>query len=64
MNNGNADTLFFNASGPQRYDYDEKYKTWFYHRDNHTLEQVLNDELSIAFGYKIDLLKDFDPQEE
>ncbi|KAG1143617.1 hypothetical protein G6F37_011522 [Rhizopus arrhizus] len=51
-------------SGPQRYDYDEKYKKWFYHRDNHTLEQVLNDELSTAFGKKIDLLENFEPQEE
>ncbi|KAI9248201.1 hypothetical protein BY458DRAFT_483765 [Sporodiniella umbellata] len=52
------------VSGPQRYDYDEKHQTWFYPRDSHTLTQVLNDELSAAFGHKIDLLTDYDPQEQ
>lgn len=54
----------FYYSGPQRYDFDEKHHTWFYHRDNHTLEQVLNTELSNAFGYKIDLLEGFEPEEK
>lgn len=51
-------------SGPQRYDFDEKTHKWFYHRDNHTLDQVLNTELSKAFGEDIDLLEGFEPQEK
>ncbi|KAI8050137.1 uncharacterized protein B0P05DRAFT_563228 [Gilbertella persicaria] len=48
-------------SGPQRYDFDEKHHKWFYHRDNHTLDQVLNTELSNAFGHPIDLLEGYEP---
>ncbi|CAO3652988.1 unnamed protein product [Mucor hiemalis] len=52
------------VSGPQRYDFDEQHHTWFYHRDNHTLQEVLNTELSAAFGYTIDLLEGFEPEEQ
>ncbi|KAI7864790.1 Frataxin-like domain-containing protein [Mucor mucedo] len=52
------------VSGPQRYDFDEKNHKWFYHRDNHTLDDVLNSELSKAMGEKIDLLEGFEPQEK
>ncbi|KAI9364528.1 hypothetical protein BD770DRAFT_378316 [Pilaira anomala] len=51
-------------SGPQRYDFDEKHHKWFYHRDNHTLDEVLNTELSKAFGQQIDLLEGFEPEEK
>jgi frataxin len=51
-------------SGPQRYDFDEKFHKWFYYRDNHTLEQVLNTELSKAMGQEIDLLEGFEPEEQ
>lgn len=49
-------------SGPQRYDYDEVHHKWFYHRDNHTLDEVLNNELSKAFGEEIDVLKGYEPE--
>ncbi|GAA5807212.1 hypothetical protein MFLAVUS_000567 [Mucor flavus] len=51
-------------SGPQRYDFDEKHHKWFYHRDNHTIDEVLNTELSKAFGKEIDLLEGFVPEEQ
>ncbi|KAI9252566.1 hypothetical protein EDC94DRAFT_620977 [Helicostylum pulchrum] len=51
-------------SGPQRYDFDEKHHKWFYHRDNHTIDEVLNTELSKAFGKEIDLLDGFVPEEK
>lgn len=56
-----SDTWF---SGPQRYDFDEKHHKWFYHRDNHTLDQVLSTELSKAIGQDIDLLEGFEPEEK
>ncbi|KAI8969654.1 hypothetical protein BDB01DRAFT_855589 [Pilobolus umbonatus] len=46
-------------SGPQRYDYDIASNKWFYHRDNHTLDEVLNTELSKVFKQELRLLKDF-----
>ncbi|KAI8347587.1 Frataxin [Choanephora cucurbitarum] len=52
------------VSGPQRFDYDEKHQRWFYHRDNHTLEEVLNKELSEALKQPIDLLAGYDPKEQ
>ncbi|GBB96004.1 hypothetical protein RclHR1_02660025 [Rhizophagus clarus] len=42
-------------SGPKRYDFDSKHKKWFYHRDNSTLDGLLNEELSTVFGAKIDV---------
>ncbi|KAI7905429.1 uncharacterized protein BX663DRAFT_499691 [Cokeromyces recurvatus] len=51
-------------SGPQRYDYDEKYQKWFYHRDNHTLDEVLNAELSQALGRDVNVLEGFEPEEK
>ncbi|KAH8548779.1 hypothetical protein BGW37DRAFT_514448 [Umbelopsis sp. PMI_123] len=33
-------------SGPKRYDYDATHGKWFYARDNHTIDEVLNEELS------------------
>ncbi|CEP19661.1 hypothetical protein [Parasitella parasitica] len=50
------------VSGPQRYDFDEKHHKWFYHRDNHTLDQVLNKEISKAIGQDVDLLEGFKPE--
>ncbi|KAI8643386.1 hypothetical protein BD408DRAFT_414825 [Parasitella parasitica] len=52
------------VSGPQRYDFDETHHKWFYHRDNHTLDQVLNAELSKAIGQDVDLLEGFEPEEK
>ncbi|KAL0144206.1 hypothetical protein V8B55DRAFT_1484482 [Mucor lusitanicus] len=52
------------VSGPQRYDFDEKHHKWFYHRDNHTLDEVLNTELSKAIGQDVDLLEGFEPEEK
>lgn len=54
----------YTYSGPQRYDFDEQHQTWFYHRDNHRLQDVLNTELSAALGYDIDLLEGFEPEEQ
>ncbi|KAI9467792.1 MAG: hypothetical protein EXX96DRAFT_592357 [Benjaminiella poitrasii] len=51
-------------SGPQRYDYDEKHQKWFYHRDNHTLDEILNTELSKALGKDINVLEAFEPEEK
>lgn len=42
-------------SGPKRYDYDLVHKKWFYHRDNTTLDELLNNELSTIFGTKVDV---------
>ena len=50
------------ASGPKRYDYDADQKKWFYHRDNHTLDELLNEELSDVFGHPIDVLEGLEPQ--
>ncbi|KAG2216587.1 hypothetical protein INT45_004508 [Circinella minor] len=47
-------------SGPKRYDFDKEHKKWFYHRDNHTLDELLNEELSEIFGQSIDVLEGFD----
>ncbi|CEG62907.1 Mitochondrial chaperone Frataxin [Rhizopus azygosporus] len=52
------------VSGPQRFDYDEQHRKWFYARYNQTLDEVLNNELSKALDRKVDLLEHFDPQEE
>ncbi|CAG8755389.1 2541_t:CDS:2, partial [Cetraspora pellucida] len=41
-------------SGPKRYDYDLMHKKWFYRRDNTTLDELLNNELSTIFGTKVD----------
>ncbi|KAI8143346.1 hypothetical protein BJV82DRAFT_515493 [Fennellomyces sp. T-0311] len=48
-------------SGPKRYDYDAEHKKWFYHRDNHTLDGLLNEELSDIFGQQVDVLEGFEP---
>ncbi|ORX49078.1 Frataxin [Hesseltinella vesiculosa] len=37
-------------SGPKRYDYDIKEHKWFYHRDNHTMDELLNEELKDILG--------------
>lgn len=42
-------------SGPVRYDYDEEHKKWFYHRDNHTLDELLNKELSEIFDRPVNV---------
>ncbi|CAG8692331.1 11419_t:CDS:2, partial [Dentiscutata heterogama] len=47
--------LFEYISGPKRYDYDLVHKKWFYHRDNTTLDELLNNELSTIFSTKIDV---------
>jgi len=43
-------------SGPKRYDYDAKHDKWFYARDNHTIDEVLNEELSEILGMDIKVL--------
>ncbi|KAI8334446.1 hypothetical protein BC941DRAFT_433019 [Chlamydoabsidia padenii] len=43
-------------SGPKRYDYDVQQGKWFYGRDNHTLDELLNKELSDILG-KVDVLE-------
>ncbi|KAI9305119.1 hypothetical protein BJ944DRAFT_265760 [Cunninghamella echinulata] len=45
-------------SGPVRYDYDATQHKWFYHRDNHTMDELLNKELSEILG-DIDVLEGF-----
>ncbi|CAO3641199.1 unnamed protein product [Cunninghamella blakesleeana] len=45
-------------SGPMRYDYDATQHKWFYHRDNHTIDELLNKELGEILG-DIDVLKGF-----
>ncbi|KAI8888250.1 Frataxin [Backusella circina FSU 941] len=51
------------VSGPQRYDFDETHHTWFYHRDNHTLQEILESEISEAMGEEVKLLEGFEPTE-
>ncbi|CAO3657756.1 unnamed protein product [Umbelopsis ramanniana] len=43
-------------SGPKRYDYDTASGKWFYARDNHTIDEVLNIELSDILGIDVKLL--------
>ncbi|CAO3677830.1 unnamed protein product [Umbelopsis vinacea] len=43
-------------SGPKRYDYDETHNKWFYARDNHTIDEVLNEELSEILGMDVKVL--------
>ncbi|KAF9436873.1 Mitochondrial chaperone Frataxin [Entomortierella beljakovae] len=43
------------TSGPKRYDYDSKYKTWFYNRDHHTLKSLLDTEITKAIEIDIDI---------
>ncbi|CAG8513187.1 5432_t:CDS:2 [Ambispora gerdemannii] len=40
-------------SGPKRYDYDLATQKWFYHRDNTTLYDLLNEELSKIFNRNV-----------
>ncbi|OAD71373.1 hypothetical protein PHYBLDRAFT_114730, partial [Phycomyces blakesleeanus NRRL 1555(-)] len=42
-------------SGPKRFDYDVESGKWFYSRDNHTLDELFNEELSDALEQKVDL---------
>jgi len=42
-------------SGPKRYDYDPETSTWAYSRDNTTLGQLLEEELSEPFGEPVKL---------
>ena len=42
-------------SGPLRYDYDPKQKSWIYHRDGHALHARLREELLGMFGGDLDL---------
>ncbi|KAJ8656712.1 iron donor protein CyaY [Lichtheimia ornata] len=44
-------------SGPKRYDWDGEKKKWFYQRDNHTLDELLNTELSEVFDKSIDVFE-------
>lgn len=44
------------VSGPKRYDYDTASGKWFYARDNHTIDEVLNIELSDILGIDVKLL--------
>ncbi|KAF8930888.1 Frataxin [Dissophora ornata] len=43
------------STGPKRYDYDSKHKTWFYNRDHHSLKYLLDTEISEALGFEIDI---------
>ena len=56
----NERQLYKIISGPKRYDFDKEHKKWFYHRDNHTLDELLNEELSVVFGQPVDVLEGFD----
>ena len=47
-------------SGPKRYDYDTSKHKWFYHRDNHTLDELLNAELSDVLKQPVDLMAGFE----
>ncbi|KAI9319259.1 hypothetical protein BX666DRAFT_2025572 [Dichotomocladium elegans] len=49
------------TSGPKRYDYDAEQKKWFYHRDDQTLDELLNTELSNIVGQPINILEGFNP---
>ncbi|KXN72796.1 Frataxin [Conidiobolus coronatus NRRL 28638] len=42
-------------SGPKRYNFDLKEETWFYHRDNSTLKNLLETELKEVFDKNIEL---------
>ncbi|OZJ04232.1 hypothetical protein BZG36_04234 [Bifiguratus adelaidae] len=42
-------------SGPKRYDFDKKHQKWFYGRDNHTLDELLNEELTDIFKQRIEV---------
>ncbi|KZT74820.1 Frataxin [Daedalea quercina L-15889] len=42
-------------SGPKRYDYSESVDDWVYNRDNRTLSDLLDKELSTALGHEITL---------
>ncbi|KAF9270451.1 Frataxin [Marasmius fiardii PR-910] len=42
-------------SGPKRYDYSQQEDTWVYSRDERSLGQLLNEELSKAFKQPINL---------
>lgn len=42
-------------SGPKRYDYSEERDDWIYARDNQTLGDLLNEELTNALDRKVDL---------
>ncbi|KAI9029913.1 hypothetical protein CLU79DRAFT_733125 [Phycomyces nitens] len=44
-------------SGPKRFDYDLKSGKWFYPRDNHTLNELFNEELSEILKQDIDLFE-------
>ncbi|KAK7694438.1 hypothetical protein QCA50_001624 [Cerrena zonata] len=43
------------TSGPKRYDYSEDNDTWLYSRDNSSLGELLNEELSKIFGFPVEL---------
>ncbi|KAI8076849.1 uncharacterized protein BX664DRAFT_270615, partial [Halteromyces radiatus] len=49
-------------SGPKRYDYDANKQKWFYSRDNHTLDELLNNELGDILG-KVDVLEGLEQNE-
>ncbi|CAG8712546.1 14775_t:CDS:2 [Acaulospora morrowiae] len=42
-------------SGPKRYDYDPQKKRWVYNRDSTTLDEILNEELSLILNVKVDV---------
>lgn len=42
-------------SGPKRYDYSESLDEWVYNRDNSTLGELLDKELSAALGREVRL---------
>lgn len=44
-------------SGPKRYDYDADHVKWFYARDNHTIDDLLNEELTEALGFDVKLIE-------
>ncbi|KAG2184981.1 hypothetical protein INT43_000894 [Umbelopsis isabellina] len=44
-------------SGPKRYDYDADHIKWFYARDNHTIDELLNEELTEALGFDVKLIE-------
>ncbi|KAJ2961563.1 hypothetical protein NQZ79_g3151 [Umbelopsis isabellina] len=44
-------------SGPKRYDYDADHVKWFYARDSHTIDELLNEELTEALGFDIKLIE-------
>lgn len=50
--------MLLSISGPVRYDYDATQHKWFYHRDNHTMDELLNKELGEILG-DIDVLEGF-----